>query len=80
VATYASQEGQRIEGLRDRAIVLTLVLTGRRRAEVLSLRVGDLSVEHGRTWYRYRGKGGKTGRRELPEPALLSLTPSSANR
>jgi site-specific recombinase XerC len=52
-------------GLRDRAIVLTLVLTGRRRAEVLNLRAGDLSVEEGRTWYRYRGKGGKTGRLQL---------------
>jgi site-specific recombinase XerD len=61
-------------GLRDRAIVLTLVLTGRRRAEVLNLRAGDLSVEDGRTWYRYRGKGGKTGRRELPEPALRAVS------
>ncbi len=29
-------------GLRDRAIVLTLGLTGRRRAEVLGLHAGDL--------------------------------------
>ena len=28
-------------GLRDRAIILTLTLTGRRRAEVLGLKVGD---------------------------------------
>jgi integrase/recombinase XerC len=56
-------------GLRDRAIILTLTLTGRRRAEVLNLKAGDLSAEDGRVWYRYRGKGGKTGKRELPRPA-----------
>jgi len=60
-------------GLRDRALVLTLTLTGRRRQEVLNLTVGDLSFEDGRCWYRYRGKGGKTGKRELPEPALRAL-------
>jgi integrase/recombinase XerC len=57
------------EGLRDRAIVLTLVLTGRRRAEVLSLTRGDITEEDGRTYYAYRGKGGKRGKRELPQPA-----------
>jgi integrase/recombinase XerD len=56
-------------GLRDRAIILTLTLTGRRRAEVLNLTVGDVTREDGRVWYRYRGKGGKTGKRELPRPA-----------
>jgi hypothetical protein len=34
---------------------------------VLNLRAGDLSVEDGRTWYRYRGKGGKSGRRAAGE-------------
>ena len=54
------------EGLRDGAIILTLVLTGRRRAEVLGLAAGDLSAEGSTTYYQYRGKGGKSGRRELP--------------
>ena len=55
-------------GLRDRAIILTLVLTGRRRAEVLDLTAGD--IEPGEPpMYRYRAKGGKRGRRELPGPA-----------
>ena len=55
-------------GLRDRAIILTLVLTGRRRSEVLNLTAGD--IEPGEPpFYRYRGKGGKRGRRELPRPA-----------
>ena len=56
-------------GLRDRAIVLTLVLTGRRRSEVLGLTAGDLSREGGVVYYTYRGKGGKRGRREMPRPA-----------
>jgi integrase/recombinase XerC len=60
-------------GLRDRAIILTLVFTGRRRAEVFGLKAGDLSAENGRTFYAYRGKGGKTGRRELPAPAVEAI-------
>lgn len=60
-------------GLRDRAIFLTLVLTGRRRSEVLSLRVDDLGFEGQTVFYQYRGKGGKRGRRELPRPAYDAL-------
>jgi site-specific recombinase XerD len=60
-------------GLRDRAIILTLVLTGRRRAEVLGMKAGDISEEAGRILYAYRGKGGKTGRRELPPPAYDAI-------
>ena len=58
-----------VPGRRDRAILLTLVLTGRRRAEALGLRAGDITVEDGTPFYAYRGKGGKRGRRELPRPA-----------
>ena len=61
------------QGLRDRAIVLTLVLTGRRRAEVFRMTAGDLSFDNGVCYYSYRGKGGKTGRRELPRPAVDAL-------
>src|SRR5665811_309165 len=60
-------------GLRDRAIILTLVLTGRRRAEVFALTAGDLSFDNEVCFYQYRGKGGKAGRRELPRPALDAL-------
>lgn len=60
-------------GLRDQAIILTLVLTGRRRAEVLGMKAGDLTNEGGRTYYSYRGKGGKQGRRELPKPAVEAI-------
>lgn len=64
------------QGLRDRAIILTLVLTGRRRAEVFRMAAGDLSLENGVCYYSYRGKGGKTGRRELPQPAPDALRAS----
>src|SRR5688572_19254255 len=60
-------------GLRDRAIILTLTFTGRRRAEVLSLTAGSISVEGGIIFYSYRGKGGKTGKRELPRPAYEAI-------
>lgn len=62
-----------VAGRRDRAMLLTLVLTGRRRAEVVGLMAGDLSIEGETTFYAYRGKGGKRGRRELPHPAYEAI-------
>lgn len=59
-------------GLRDRAIIVMLVLTGRRRSEVLNLTVRDIELGDP-AYYRYRGKGGKRGRRELPRPAYHAL-------
>ncbi len=59
-----------VAGRRDRAIILTLVLTGRRRSEVINLQAKDITVEDERAFYSYRGKGGKLGRRELPRPAF----------
>lgn len=64
-------------GLRDRAIILTLVLTGRRRAEVLGLKVGDLTREGDAAYYSYRGKGGKTGRRGATTTGLRRHTASA---
>jgi site-specific recombinase XerC len=55
-------------GMRDRAIILMLTFTGRRRSGVLNLTAGDLNFEGSTVYYSYRGKGGKTGRRELPQP------------
>jgi site-specific recombinase XerD len=60
-------------GLRDRAIILTLVLTGRRRAEVIGMKAGNLILDGDRAYYTYRGKGGKQGHRELPQPALNAI-------
>ena len=61
-------------GKRDRAIILTLVLTGRRRTEVLSLRREDLSEDDGTVYYSYRGKGGGRAKRELPGVAYDAIT------
>src|SRR5665648_351302 len=61
-------------GLRNRAIILILVLTGRRRAEVFGMTRKDLAFQNERWYYSYRGKGGKNGRRELPQPAVEALT------
>ena len=66
-------------GRRDRAILLTFILTGRRRTEVISLKAGDLSVEDGTAFYSYRGKGGKCGRRELPRPAYEAVVGTLAD-
>jgi integrase len=65
-------------GLRDRAIVLTLVFTARRRAEVMNLKVGNLIRECDSVQYTYRGKGGKTGKRELPRPAYEAIVTALA--
>ena len=62
-----------VAGRRDRALLLTFILTGRRRAEVIGLTLGDISLEGETAFYRYRGKGGKRGRRELPRPAYVAL-------
>ncbi len=68
-----------VPGRRDRAILLTLFLTGRRRAEVISLTAGDVSLEDETPFYTYRGKGGKRGRRELPRPAYEALRATLAD-
>jgi len=60
-------------GLRDRAIILTLTLTGRRRAEVINMKAGDISCDNGTAYYTYRGKGGKRAKRELPRPAFEAV-------
>ena len=63
-----------VRGRRDRALLLTFVLTGRRRSEVLNLTAGDILVGEDVVMYQYRGKGGKSGRRELPRPAYEAIT------
>src|ERR1035437_1258945 len=62
-----------VAGRRDRAILLTLVLTGRRRTEGISLKAGDLSIEGETYFHAYRAKGGKRGRRERPHPACAAI-------
>jgi site-specific recombinase XerD len=73
IRTLLSVIPDSIPGRRDRALLLLFVLTGRRRAEVLGLTAGDISLEGEIPFYAYRGKGGKRGRRELPRPAYAAL-------
>jgi integrase/recombinase XerC len=68
-----------VAGRRDRALLLTFILTGRRRTEVISLTAGDISIEGETAFYSYRGKGGKRGRRELPHPAYEALCATLAD-
>jgi len=68
-----------VAGRRDRALLLTFVLTGRRRTEVIGLTAGDISIEGETVFYSYRGKGGKRGRRELPRPAYEALCATLAD-
>ena len=53
-----------VKGRRDLAIVLTLVLTGRRRSEVINLTAGDIAFDDSAAFYRYLGKG------DRPEPVV----------
>jgi integrase/recombinase XerC len=68
-----------VAGRRDRALLLSFVLTGRRRTEVITLTAGDISIEGETIFYGYRGKGGKRGRRELPRPAYEALCATLAD-
>jgi len=68
-----------VAGRRDRALLLTFILTGRRRTEVIGLTAGDISIEGDTVFYAYRGKGGKRGRRELPRPAYEALCATLAD-
>lgn len=62
-------------GQRDRAIILTTVLTGLRREEVIGLTAGALSLDDdGTPMYMARTKGGKVRYRELPRPAWDAIT------
>ena len=46
-----------VKGRRDLAIVLTLVLTGRRRSEVVNLTAGDIAFDESAAFYRYTRQG-----------------------
>jgi integrase len=46
---------------------------------VLGLKARDLSVEGETAFYSYRGKGGKTGRRELRRPAYEAIRATLAD-
>jgi len=68
-----AQTPQTPAGARDRAAIVTAVLTGLRRSEVLGLRAGDLEHRGGDVFYRVRTKGGTIRYRELPAPAFAAI-------
>jgi integrase len=61
-------------GLRDRAIIVLILLEGLRRSEVLSLRAADVDFAIGD--YCVRVKGGHQRRRRIPPPALRAIITS----
>ena len=70
-----------VAGRRDRALLLTFVLTGRRRAEVIGLTAGDITVEGETAFYSYRARAGSVAdanchvrptRRCVPRSAMLA--------
>ena len=63
-----------VVGLRDYALIVSYIYTGRRSSEIRTLRWGDLRQEGGRWWYEWHGKGGKSRRDELPLPVYQAIT------
>lgn len=63
-----------LTGQRDRAIIITAVLTGLRREELIGLTAGSLSLDDDTPMYTARTKGGKLRYRELPRPAWDAIT------
>lgn len=62
-------------GQRDRASILTAVLTGLRRKELIRLTAGAVFLDDdGTPMYTARTKGGKVRYRELPRPAQEAIT------
>lgn len=59
-----------LKGVRDRAILATLLYHGLRRAEVCALRVRDVHQRDGVPHFRVRGKGGKVRYVPVAPPAL----------
>jgi integrase/recombinase XerD len=68
-----AQTPQTPAGARDRALIITAVLTGLRRAEVLALTAGDIERRGGAAYYHVRTKGGHMRYRELPAPAYVAI-------
>lgn len=62
-----------VEGLRNFALFHTFLYTGCRVTEVLRLRWGDLVEDKGVMFYRWSGKGGKSGTYELPRNSYEAI-------
>ena len=60
-------------GLRDYALLLAYLYTGRRRDEIRRLRWRDISVVKNRCFYTWSGKGGTGREDELPWPVYHAI-------
>jgi site-specific recombinase XerD len=83
ILTAAANPPRRREGLaeRDRLVLLTLVQTGLRRAELIALDWADLDLESARpSLLVRRGKGGKPRRQPLAPPLARELELLRARR
>ena len=61
-------------GRRDRALILTALLTGLRRTELLSLTAGSITLHNdGISYVEVRVKGGAVRLREFPQVALAAI-------
>ena len=63
-------------GLIDRALIVTALLTGLRRSELVSLRLARPADGKG-VFYEVRTKGGMLRRRQLPTPAWKAIVAAS---
>jgi integrase/recombinase XerD len=55
-----------VQGLRDYALILAYLFTGRRNSEIRKLHWGDIKETEDGIWYTWSGKGKKDQRFELP--------------
>lgn len=62
-----------VQGLRDYALILTYIFTGRRNSEARCLRWGDFSMSGERAMYKWSGKGKEDEKNELPAPAWVAI-------
>jgi len=61
-----------VQGLRDYALFLAYLATGRRNTEVRTLTYASFEKDSGRIWYRWYGKG-RRRRDECPDPVWQSI-------
>jgi site-specific recombinase XerD len=69
-----AQVDETVMGLRDKAMLMMAVYTGRRSAEIRNLRVGDIQhTMDGRVRYHWSGKRGTSRWDDLPSPVWQAI-------
>lgn len=72
-----------VRGMRDYALILGFLFTGRRNSEWRTARWGSFEKKGEQVYFRYTGKGNRESRVEIAPPvweALLSFLAASGNR